>query len=157
MCIWLLAVMLNQINDEREDYDSTCCQQFMYSEFKWEESMDAFWKILTENWIDVRLRLVMNLRTPFLSSKPAPTKAKTLTQRSGKDFCPFLIWEWMWELHLEASKIHCLWSPIWSIIWSIAEASFCLRSTSTIPTSESTSVECTSSQLCSESIQSEER
>ena len=157
MCIWLLAVMLNQINDEREDYDSTCCQQFMYSEFKWEESMDAFWKILTENWIDVRLRLVMNLRAPFLSSKPAPTEAKTLTQRSEKDFCPFLIWEWMWELHLEASKIHCLRSPIWSIIWSIAEASFCLRSTSTIPTSESTSVECTSSQLCSESIQSEER
>lgn len=58
---------------------------------------------------------------------------------------------------MEASKIHCLRSPIRSIIWSIAEASFCLRSTSTIPTSESTSVECTSSQPCSESIQSEER
>lgn len=60
--------------------------------------MDAFWKILTKNWIDVRLRVVMNLRARFLSSKPAPTEERKLTQRSEKDFCPFLIWEWVWEL-----------------------------------------------------------
>lgn len=60
--------------------------------------MDAFWKILTENWIDVRLRVVTNLRARFLSSKPAPTEERKLTQRSEKDFCPFLILEWVWEL-----------------------------------------------------------
>lgn len=157
MCIWLLAVMPKS----NWWWTRSLWQhllQFKYIEIKWEEFMpDAFWTDPQRKLNLWTLTAGNEFKSSFPVFEAGPNGGKNTDPKIRERLLP------LFNLGvgvgvMEASKIHWLGTPIRSIIsWSIDEASFCLRSTSTIPTSQSTSAECTSSQPCSKSIQSEER